>query len=129
MLKTLPVSQSPLTTLDELVGDDIPMLIKIDVEGHELAVLRGAERTLSSRRLQAVVMEINGSGERYGVSDQNLVDHMRAHGFTDYAYDSMQRRLVDASFSEGNTIFIRDPRLVADTVRAAKQYRLSNGTI
>lgn len=127
--EVLPSIEVPVTTLDELVGDSVPVIIKIDVEGHELSVLRGAEKTLSAVGLLAVVMEINGSGARYGVGDETLVAQMKAYGFEPYAYDPFDRRLVDASLAGGNTIFIRDPKLVEERVKSARRYRLINGTI
>jgi FkbM family methyltransferase len=119
----------PATTLDDLVGNDVPVAIKIDVEGHEFAVLRGAEKTLSAPGLLVVVMEINGSGLRYGVSDHTLFDQMRAHGFKPYAYDPFERRLIDSKFAKDNTIFIRDKEMVERRVTLARRYRLINGEI
>ena len=125
----LPSIEVPITTLDTLIGEEIPIMIKIDVEGHELSVLKGAERTLNAARLLAVVMEINGSGARYGVSDETLVDRMRSHGFEPYAYDPFDRRLIDSSLAGGNTIFVRDRKQVEERVRSARRYRLINGSI
>jgi len=125
----LPSIEVPITTLDELIGEEVPILIKIDVEGHELSVLKGAERTLNASALLAVVMEINGSGARYGISDATLVDQMKSHGFKPYAYDPFERRLLDASLAGGNTIFVRDSKQVEERVRSARRYRLINGSI
>lgn len=46
-------------TLDEALGEDLPRVafVKCDVEGHELAVLRGARRTLDASRA-ALLVEI-----------------------------------------------------------------------
>ncbi len=53
-------------TLDHLLHDCVPVLIKIDVEGGELAVLRSAEHTL--RRSQpVVVVEVKQGIEQVGV--------------------------------------------------------------
>jgi FkbM family methyltransferase len=43
--------------LDEVVGDREVGLLKIDVEGHEPEVLRGARRLLESRRVRDVIFE------------------------------------------------------------------------
>jgi methyltransferase, FkbM family len=125
----LPGVEVPVTTLDEWVGGEVPTLIKIDVEGHELAVLQGGEKTLADPRLLAVIMEINGSGERYGIADTQLVDIMLGHGFSAFGYDPFGRRLVDPDSSNGNTIFVRDRAAVEARVASARHYRLVNGTI
>jgi len=125
----LPAIEVPVCTLDELVGSDVPVLIKIDVEGHERSVLLGASRTLADPRLLAVVMETNGSGTRYGISDAELVSLMQGHGFSAYGYAPFDRRLVDASQEDGNTIFVRERATVEARLRDSKLYRLINGTI
>lgn len=51
------------TTLDELVGDRAIDVMKIDVEGHELAVLRGARNALHQRRIQHIVFEDHAGGD------------------------------------------------------------------
>lgn len=38
------------TRLDDAIGDVAPAVIKIDVEGHELAALRGARHTIAAHR-------------------------------------------------------------------------------
>lgn len=127
--ETMPGVDVPVTTLDELVGDDVPTLIKIDVEGYEYAVLKGAQRTLADPRLLAVVMETNGSGERYGESDDQLVAAMRDHGFAMYGYDPFARRLSATERTDGNTIFVRDSDAVNARIVAARRFGLVNGSI
>lgn len=46
-----------VTTLDDLLGDEVADVLKIDVQGVELDVLRGGERVLS--RARAVLLETN----------------------------------------------------------------------
>lgn len=119
----------PVVTLDGLCGDAAPTLLKIDVEGHEAAVLAGGARTLAHPSLLAVVMETNGSGLRYGVSDEALIETMRGHGFAPFAYDPFERRLVPMAAADGNTVFVRDREAVERRVREAARYRLVNGEI
>lgn len=116
-------------TMDDLVGVNIPVLIKIDVEGHERSVLLGARRTLADSRVLAVVMETNGSGARYGVGDDELIALMHEHGFSAFRYDPFGRKLLDATEGDGNTVFVRDRDTVEVLLRDSKRYRLINGTI
>jgi FkbM family methyltransferase len=60
-LETLEVSTA---TLDELVGDRAVSLLKLDVQGGELAVLRGGAKTL--RRTAAVLIEVLFQGHYEG---------------------------------------------------------------
>ena len=49
----------PVTTLDDLLQGTSPTIIKIDVEGHEVAVLEGSKKTLSNPALIAILLETN----------------------------------------------------------------------
>lgn len=119
----------PVMRLDELIGDDVPVLIKIDVEGYEREVLLGAEQTLADARLWAVIMETNGSGARYGVADDELIAIMARYGFSPFGYDPFERRLVGTGVADGNTIFVRDKSRVEARVTNAKHFQLVNGKI
>lgn len=59
-----------VSLLDEVLKDD-PFLIKIDVEGYETLALQGAKNTLRNEELFSVIMELNGSGNRYGFDESN----------------------------------------------------------
>lgn len=124
-----PTVTVPVITLDELCGTRIPLVLKIDVEGHELAVLDGAKAVLANPGLRAVVMETNGSGARYGHSDGDLVERMRAAGFLACRYDWNKRRLQPVGRGGQNTIFVRAPDELSRRCQAAPQFRLVNGTI
>ena len=125
----LPGISVPVFRLDDLVGQDVPTLMKIDVEGHELAVLRGGSQTLRDVRLLAVIMETNGSGARYGVADDELISVMREHGFAPFGYAPFKRHLTDVAASNGNTVFVRNKADVETRVKAAPRFKLVNGSI
>jgi FkbM family methyltransferase len=69
-------------TLDAVLsgtGDPHVDVMKIDVEGAELALLRGAERTLGDERLFAVLVEVHPD---FGVDTAEVCDLLAGYGFT-----------------------------------------------
>lgn len=63
----------PATTLDELVGAGRLGVMKVDVEGHEKEVFRGATKLLRERRVRDIVFE---STSLYpSAAHQALLDH------------------------------------------------------
>ncbi|TZF87297.1 FkbM family methyltransferase [Cognatilysobacter lacus] len=113
-------------TLDALLAGRSPRLIKIDVEGYESAVLAGADATLRDPYLQAVIMELNGSGAQFGFDESKLFGLMVSHGFQPCAYVPAERRLVDAhgpgATASDNTIFVRDIDAVRNRLREAEAF-------
>jgi FkbM family methyltransferase len=117
-----------MKTLDEILGEESPSILKIDVEGFESPVLAGAERTLSKNSLHSVIMELNGSGARYGFDDGEILEKMSGHGFKTYSYDPLQRSLVGLegrNMTNGNTLFLRNVPLVAERIKRAPYFRVN----
>jgi FkbM family methyltransferase len=77
----------PLRRLDDLLaGAGLPgrVVLKLDVEGNELAVLRGARRLIREARPR-VILEMNPhSLESVGTSIERLRGELLELGFTDY---------------------------------------------
>lgn len=70
-----------VSTLDDVIGDACPSFMKIDVEGHELAVLRGARQFLERCRPTMVVeMTDYGASTATGACFEMLV--------ADYGYQA-----------------------------------------
>ena len=114
---------------DLFAGEDEPAVIKISVECHEKSVLLGGARTLANTRVAAVIMEINGSGERYGVSDQELLSVMQGCGYKPCSYNPFTRKLAEWNEMNGNAIFVRDVDAAHAQVKQAKSYELVNRSI
>ncbi|MFM8278043.1 MAG: FkbM family methyltransferase [Cyanobium sp.] len=108
--------------LDAALAELEPSLIKIDVEGYETLVLEGAQQTLAKPSLQALIIELNGSGRRYGFDESKILDFMSRNGFSTYSYDPLIRKLVDLegkNLASGNTLFIRNKAFVENRLRLA----------
>lgn len=71
----------PSETIDSLALEHVDF-IKIDVEGWELEVVRGAEETIKRCRPLIVVEQKLGNAERYGVDQHAAVDLLMSWGAT-----------------------------------------------
>lgn len=88
------------TTLDAfcLERKTSPEVVKIDVEGSELNVLRGA-RDLLKRRRAVLILSVHPSRlEKMGQSSAQLMDFLREFGYA--PYEASGRRADDMGFGE-----------------------------
>jgi len=67
-----------MTTLDHLDYQDID-LIKIDVEGYEMEVLKGAVKTLAS--VQYLMIELNNATKKYGSNNIEIEKYINSLGY------------------------------------------------
>jgi hypothetical protein len=116
-----------MTTLDTALEGRSPRVLKIDVEGYEREVIAGAAKTLASREIIAVIMETNGSGSRYGVSDAELHRAMIEQAFVPCSYVPFTRSLTvhSQAISGGNTIYINDQEHATARVKTAPSYDIA----
>jgi FkbM family methyltransferase len=83
-VEALPV---PVRTLDDDLPRDLaPRFIKIDVEGAELQVLRGAARTLEEHR-PLVAFEHSGAAAAYGTTSEDVWRFLAARGMRVFDMD------------------------------------------
>jgi FkbM family methyltransferase len=118
-----------ISVLDELTLPP-PTVIKIDVEGFEWEVLNGGKLTLENGKLQAIIIELNGSGRRYGFKDEDIDILLKGYGFKPYTYDPFNRELISLdNYTSHNTIYIRNSPEVSGKLKKGNSVRLSNGAV
>ena len=110
--KTLPAN-----TLDNLLRIRTPVdFLKIDVEGAEYLVLRGARQLFETGPPGVVVIEMSSCQEE-------IKEFLLAHGYKLYRFDDMQSSLVEIESPSFNTYAIHDS--VLD--RIASRFRVVSG--
>jgi FkbM family methyltransferase len=97
-----------MTTLDALIGGYMssPGLIKLDVQGYELEVLRGAEHCLKSAEvvmLECSLLEYNEGAPLFA----EVVDFMKDRGFLVYDICGAMRRR-DGVLFQADIVFVRE---------------------
>ena len=96
-------------TLDQVLAEKAPALLKVDVEGFETEVFAGASRTLKQSQLRAMIVERTDNGSRYGFDEATLHQNIRNQGFVPCAYHPFERRVSPiAETAQGNIIYVRN---------------------
>ena len=119
-----------LTSIDSLTCSQIPRLAKIDVEGFETEVLRGMHQTLESKVLKAIIIELNGSGGRYGFDEKAIHQLLLDKQFNPYSYDPFTRVLSPLpSYGTHNTIYCRDLAFINNRLQSARAIKIMGEVI
>lgn len=99
------------TTLDRLIGPlsaaSDRMLLKLDVEGHEISVLEGAAGLLP--RVDVIVTEVTFYDvHRSGtITFTDVLSHLSARGFDLYDFAALAPRPRDNRLRMGDAVFVR----------------------
>ncbi len=110
------------TTLDRELDDRPASVIKIDVEGFELPVIRGCVNILKQASLNAVICELKGHGARYGFDEGQVKLQLESAGFRGCSYDPLTRALSHVDFAGArpdNIIFVRNLDILQERLRAS----------
>ncbi len=118
------IIQVDIVTLDDILVNRVPTLIKIDAEGFEMAVLEGATSTLIHPSLLAIVVELNGSCHRYGINEKDIHEYIVERGFKPISYNPFKRSYsVKPSFNpNGNTIYLRNEIEAGTRLKVARKF-------
>jgi FkbM family methyltransferase len=110
----------PITMLD-MACKTVPSLIKIDVEGFEADVLRGARDILGNPAAQAVIMELN---------DEAAAELLKGFGFTRCSYHPLARDLDSREvLASDNGIFVRSVDAAQRRLREAPAFSIHGRVI
>ncbi|MEO7446521.1 MAG: FkbM family methyltransferase, partial [Ferruginibacter sp.] len=124
----MPLSETD--SLDNILEQEHStcILVKLDVEGYELEVLKGMDSTLANPGLKAIIVEINNSGMRYGYADEEIHTILSANNFIPCEYDPYTRKIneLDTYKNNGNTIYLRDIEFVKARVINAPSFEINN---
>jgi len=92
--------------LDDVLQNRPYAMAKIDVEGGELSVLKGAQRLLSQSNPPVLMLEINGAFKRYGLTKQDIVQHLDQLGYSSALYNADANELTFTDEIWGDVLFI-----------------------
>jgi len=118
--------------LDDILKNIEPKLIKIDVEGFETNVIKGAHNTLTKDSLLGVIMELNGSGGRYGFDENTLHELMLSYGFRPYRYLPFDRTLSainGKNCDSGNTLYLKNEDELKILLKDSPKYDLKQVSV
>ncbi len=122
-------------TLDNIIPKNLSLdtLIKLDVEGFEYNVLKGGSKFLQTKQLKAIIVELNGSSDRYGFKDSMVDEELVKNGFSKFDYNPFDRSLTKITqfHNEENTLYIKNSEVESIKIRikSAKPIKVLNKII
>ncbi len=113
-------------TADSILTEtDCPSLIKIDVEGFETSVLNGMSSILGNEKLKGIIIELNGSGLRYGFDEMEIHKKLLSLHFKAYNYNPFTREIkIQEAHGDFNTIYLRDLSFVKNRIATADKINI-----
>jgi hypothetical protein len=117
-----------ITTADKLVEEaeltDQALVAKVDVEGWEAAVIRGGKAVFSRPYPTALLLELDGSGARYGFDDDAIHQELLDKGYISVEYDPRRRQIARRFQRQagGNTLYVNDVDFFRQRVEQSETY-------
>ena len=111
--ETVEVEAAPLDSLLRLSARG-RALLKLDLQGYELAALRGAETSLKS--IEVVLTEVSFFRQGYEPTILELISFLDERGFELFDIAALSSRARDGRLKQGDFIFVRrGSALLSDT--------------
>jgi len=113
-IRAMPVEDLPgyiiqTRTLDSLLQEKhfaLPDLLKLDVQGHEMEVLKGASAALSHTNICLLEVTLLDLGEEYPLL-LDMLNFMDAKGFQAYDISQFMRRPFDNTLFQIDMFFVK----------------------
>ncbi len=126
--KRLNLQRTVIKKLDNIVA--YANLLKVDVEGYEEFVLKGATKVLKDLHTNALIVELGGfRHNRYGSSNDKIHKILINNHFFPIKYDPYTRRIKKLKIyreDQFNTIYIRDEKFVENRLINSPKYKIGN---
>jgi FkbM family methyltransferase len=108
--------------LDDIIGANEPIMMKMDVEGYEENAIRGASDLLRRSGMKAIEIET--------VND-NIVEMITSNNFKRAYYDPFSRRLTETEngLRQNNHLFVRDWPFIEKRVATAPKIEVLGRSI
>jgi FkbM family methyltransferase len=105
------VIEVELSTVDaemEKHGLDRLHVLKVDVEGHEISVLEGADRALSEGRIDLILLEVRfgSSGGPWQTPLEDILEHLEPRGFRTMAAYT-HATWLDSGINDADVLLMR----------------------
>lgn len=80
-------------------------ILKIDVEGAEMKVLKGIEKNIQKGKIQRILLELNRNNQFFGTSNRDIIDWLKLRGyrislFTEYG----MQQIIKSNSIDNNQI-------------------------
>jgi len=124
--KKLNLQKTVIKKLDNIT--DYAHLIKLDVEGYEENVLKGAKEVLKNPKTIALIIELAGYN-RYGSSNEKVHSLLIQNKYFPIKYFPNKRvftKLKNYRNDQINTIYIRDEKFVKNRLINSPKYKIGN---